>query len=190
MNNDPMRFVNRGDTLQVTTVATDEPGAPSTYTGEPRTNKRGEGYFLWKLSAEGQTHTYYVKPSLNELLDGQYSPGTPLTIRCQSDTEYEVTVQQGAAPVPAVTAPVALPAVAPAPAAAAALATTPLTPGQTEYHSLRADLRTCVEDVFYDWGAVFGDGLKPDPETIQKLAVTLFLQCCQRNVEIDHPIPF
>ena len=179
MNNDPMRFVNRGDTLQVTTVATDEPGAPSTYTGEPRTNKRGEGYFLWKLSAEGQTHTYYVKPSLNELLDGQYSPGTPLTIHCQSDTEYEVTVQQGAAPVPAA-----------APAPAPALATTPLTPGQTEYHSLRADLRTCVEDVFYDWGAVFGDGLKPDPETIQKLAVTLFLQCCQRNVEIDHPISF
>ena len=47
-----------------------------------------------------------------------------------------------------------------------------------------------MEDCYYDWSSVFGDGLKPDAETIQKLAVTLFLQCKSRDVKVDVQIPF
>jgi len=186
MNKDPLLFINRGTTLNVTTVAGADAGGPSTYTGEPRQNKKGEGYYLWKLAdPQGNQHTYYVKPELNQLLDGQYSPGTPLTISCTSDTEYTVT--HGAAPVaPPAAAPVA-PPVAPPPAAAPAAAA-PVK--GSAYHDLRAELRTCVEDCYYDWSSVFGDGLKPDAETIQKLAVTLFLQCKSRDVKVDVQIPF
>ena len=198
MNKDALLFINRGSVLNVTTVAGVDAGGPSTYTGEPRQNKKGEGYYLWKLAdPQGNQHTYYVKPELNQLLDGQYSPGTPLTISCTSDTEYTVT--HGAAPgaAPPV-APPAAPVPADAPPASTPPAAAPVAPPVaaaapvkgSAYHDLRAELRTCVEDCYYDWSSVFGDGLKPDAETIQKLAVTLFLQCKSRDVKVDVQIPF
>lgn len=42
MNKDPLLFINRGTTLNVTTVAGADAGGPSTYTGEPRQNKRAK----------------------------------------------------------------------------------------------------------------------------------------------------